>query len=49
MEVERARILQLRDSRADLRELESAANLRTHRSLLVLRGDLVVVCDWETD
>jgi hypothetical protein len=48
-EVERARILQLRDYRADLGELESAASLRTYRSLLVFRSDLVVLRDWETD
>ena len=48
-EVERARILQLRNSRGDLGELESPAVLRTHRSLLVFRSDLVVLCDRQTD
>ena len=49
LELERARILQLRDSRGDLGELESPAVLRTHCSLLVFRGDLVVLCDRQTD
>ena len=48
-EVERARIFQLRDARGDLGELESPAHLGTYRSLLVFRGNLVVLCDWETD
>ena len=47
-EVERARILQLRDSCGDLGELESPAVLRTYRSLLVFRSDLVVLCDRRT-
>jgi hypothetical protein len=48
-EVERARILQLRDAFGDLGELESPAILRTHRSLLILLSDLVVLCDGQTD
>ena len=47
-EVERARILQLRDSRGDLGELESPVILRTYRSLLVFRSDLVVLRDGRT-
>jgi hypothetical protein len=49
IEIERAHILQLRDSRADLGELESPAILRTYRSLLVFRGDLVVACNGQAD
>ena len=48
-EVERARVVHLCDSRGDLGELESAAILRTYRSILVFRGDLVVLRDRQSD
>ena len=44
-EVERARILQLRDSCGDLGELESPAVLPTYRSLLIFGGDLQSTLD----